>query len=155
MTHALEGEFDQLRERMIGAEMFGRPVGYDTGSDSVVRVKATDVRKKLAQFYAEAKTEPPVRIELPSGSYVPRFHFSDESEANPHPRPDSIAPTLDPQRSHPAVQHPEPEAHAPISENSEATAIRGSRNAPLRTQRRWWRTCWTASVHARPTRWRR
>src|SRR6202453_5097447 len=75
VTHALEGEFDQLRERMIGAEMFGRPVGYDTGSDSVVRVKATDVRKKLAQFYAEAKDEPAVRIELPSGSYVPRFHF--------------------------------------------------------------------------------
>lgn len=75
VSHALEGEFDQLRERMIGAEMFGRPVSYDTGSDSVVRVKATDVRKKLAQFYAEAKEQPSVRIELPSGSYVPRFHF--------------------------------------------------------------------------------
>jgi TolB-like protein/Tfp pilus assembly protein PilF len=78
VTHALEGEFDQLRERMIGAEMFGRPVGYDTGSDSVVRVKATDVRKKLAQFYAEAKEPPAVRIELPSGSYVPRFHFDSQ-----------------------------------------------------------------------------
>jgi len=27
VNHALEGEFDQLRERMIGAEMFGRPIG--------------------------------------------------------------------------------------------------------------------------------
>ena len=51
VEHFLEGEFDCLRERMIGAEMFGRPVGYDTGSDSVVRVKATEVRKKLAQYY--------------------------------------------------------------------------------------------------------
>jgi TolB-like protein/Flp pilus assembly protein TadD len=75
VNHALEGEFDQLRERMIGAEMFGRPVGYDTGSDSVVRVKATDLRKKLAQYYAEDKEQPDVRIDLPSGSYVPRFHF--------------------------------------------------------------------------------
>jgi TolB-like protein/Flp pilus assembly protein TadD len=73
--HALQGEFDSLRERMIGAEMFGRPVDYDTGSDSVVRVKATEVRKKLAQYYIEAKEKPPVRIELPSGSYVPRFIF--------------------------------------------------------------------------------
>jgi TolB-like protein/Flp pilus assembly protein TadD len=73
--HALEGEFDSLRERMIGAEMFGRPIDYDTGSDSVVRVKATDVRKKLAQFYNEAKEKPAVRIELPTGSYVPRFVF--------------------------------------------------------------------------------
>ena len=75
ITHALEGEFDQLRERMIGAEMFGRPVSYDTGSDSVVRVKATEVRKKLVQFYAEAKEPLAMRIELPSGSYVPTFHF--------------------------------------------------------------------------------
>jgi TolB-like protein len=73
--HALEGEFDLLRERMIGAEMFGRPISYDTGSDSVVRVKATDLRKKLAQYYAETREEPPLWIELPSGSYVPRFHF--------------------------------------------------------------------------------
>jgi TolB-like protein len=81
VTHAMEGEFDQLRERMIGAEMFGRPIGYDTGSDSVVRVKATDVRKKLAQYYAEAKEPAPIRIELPSGSYVPKFQFEPPSVA--------------------------------------------------------------------------
>jgi TolB-like protein len=74
--HALEGDIDNLRERMIGAEMFGRPVSYDTGSDSVVRVRASEVRKKLAQFYSEiGHAKPEVRIELPSGSYVPRFHF--------------------------------------------------------------------------------
>ncbi|WP_245818093.1 TPR end-of-group domain-containing protein [Granulicella rosea] len=74
MNHALEGEYDSLRERMIGAEMFGRRVDYDTGSDSVVRVKATEVRKKLAQYYLESGAHE-VRLELPSGSYVPRFVF--------------------------------------------------------------------------------
>jgi TolB-like protein/Flp pilus assembly protein TadD len=74
--HALDGETDSLRERMIGAEMFGRPISYDTGSDSVVRVRASEVRKKLAQFYGSASKEQlPVWIELPSGCYVPRFHF--------------------------------------------------------------------------------
>jgi TolB-like protein/Flp pilus assembly protein TadD len=73
--HALDGEFDSLRERMIGAEMFGRPVDYDTGSDSVVRVKATEVRKRLAQYYLERDSLPAVRIEIPTGSYVPRFVF--------------------------------------------------------------------------------
>jgi len=73
--HALAEDFDRLRERMIGAEMFGRPVGYDTGNDSVVRVKATELRKKLAQYYIESNGRQAVRIELPSGSYVPRFHF--------------------------------------------------------------------------------
>jgi TolB-like protein/Tfp pilus assembly protein PilF len=75
VEHALAGDLDGLRERMIGAEMFGRPVDYDTGSDSVVRVKATEVRKRLAQYYLETDRKPAVRIELPSGSYVPRFVF--------------------------------------------------------------------------------
>ena len=75
VERALEGDFDSLRERMIGAKMFGRPVGYDTGNDAVVRVKANEVRKRLAQFYAEAEGLRPVRIDIPNGSYVPKFHF--------------------------------------------------------------------------------
>lgn len=74
--HALERDFESLRERMIGAEMFGRPVDYDTGSDAVVRVKANELRKKLAQYYAETSGDLPVRIQLPSGTYVPRFVFN-------------------------------------------------------------------------------
>jgi TolB-like protein/Tfp pilus assembly protein PilF len=85
VTHALAGDLDNLRERMIGAEMFGRPVGYDTGSDSVVRVRASQVRKKLAQFYLEPENgQSNLRLELPSGSYVPRFHFR---PADPAPQP--------------------------------------------------------------------
>jgi TolB-like protein len=76
VEHALAGDVDSLRERMIGAEMFGRPINYDTGTDAVVRVKATEVRKRLSQYYLEAEREPAVRIEIPSGSYVPRFIFA-------------------------------------------------------------------------------
>lgn len=86
--HALHGEIDCLRERMIGAEMFGRPVGYDTGNDSIVRVRANEVRKKLNQYYSELKGgKPAVSIELPSGSYVPRFIF-EPVEAPPVPQND-------------------------------------------------------------------
>jgi hypothetical protein len=122
VTHALEGEFDQLRERMIGAEMFGRPVGYDTGSDSVVRVKATDVRKKLAQFYAETREPLAVRIELPSGSYVPRFHFE------PQPDPPAIAiPAGKPARPRrPAESVPADPAHPPPAHAAPASAPRRS-----------------------------
>src|ERR1700689_3257342 len=62
VEHALEGEVDSLRERMIGAEMFGRPVGYDTGNDSVVRVKATDLGRKLAENYLESSEKWPCPI---------------------------------------------------------------------------------------------
>jgi TolB-like protein/tetratricopeptide (TPR) repeat protein len=85
VEHALAGRLDSLRERMIGAEMFGRRVDYDTANDAVVRVKATEVRRKLAQYYQESTKPPLVRIELPSGSYVPKFHW--ESLPDPHPGP--------------------------------------------------------------------
>lgn len=84
VQHTLEGEIDALRERMIGAELFSRPISYDTGNDSVVRVRASEVRKKLAQFYSElGRQEPPVHIELPAGSYVPRFQFPPYAPESP------------------------------------------------------------------------
>ena len=76
VEHALAGDLDSLRERMIGAEMFRRPVDYDTSNDAVVRVRATEVRKRLAQYYREAAQTPVVRIDLLPGSYVPEFHWS-------------------------------------------------------------------------------
>jgi hypothetical protein len=89
--HTLAGELDDLRERMIGAELFGRPVDYDTSNDPVVRVRATEVRKRLAQYYREAAQPPEVRIELPPGSYVPEFHWSLPAKAN-----DEVAATVPP-----------------------------------------------------------
>src|ERR1700727_1656153 len=78
VEHALAGRSDCLRERMLGAEMFGRPIDYDTGNDAVVRVKASDVRKRLAQYYQSLTTPPPVQIDLPTGSYAPQFHWAPE-----------------------------------------------------------------------------
>ena len=124
VTHALQGDLDSLRERMIGAEMFGRPVSYDTGSDSVVRVRASEARKKLAQFYGtECSGQPqPIRIELPSGSYVPRFHFG------PDPQPvDASADTAAP--AAPQVTAPEPPQTLPPAEPV-ASAASGPRRRP-------------------------
>jgi Tol biopolymer transport system component len=82
VEHALAGELDALSERMIGVEMFGRPADYDTSNDAIVSVRATEVRKRLAQYYREAAITPVVRIELPPGSYVPEFHWSLPSSVN-------------------------------------------------------------------------
>jgi TolB-like protein/Flp pilus assembly protein TadD len=87
VEHALAGRLDSLRERMIGAEMFGRRIDYDTANDAVVRVKATEVRRKLAQYYQESTTPPLVRIELPSGSYVPKFQWESHSDSLPDSQP--------------------------------------------------------------------
>jgi len=40
----------RMKEIEIGHTVFDRPVGYDPKSDSIVRVEATRLRKKLAQY---------------------------------------------------------------------------------------------------------
>ena len=72
--HSLAALDDSLRERVIGIEVFGRAPDYDTAEDPVVRLRAADVRKRLAQYY-QAKSEPGQwKIEIPTGSYRAQFH---------------------------------------------------------------------------------
>ena len=68
---ALAGQGDELKERNLGVALFGRDPSYDTGEDAIVRVTASDVRKRLHQFYSE--TDSAIRVELPAGSYTPQF----------------------------------------------------------------------------------
>jgi hypothetical protein len=75
VEHALNGATTQLKERTLGAEVFGREPGYDTNVDSVVRTTAGDIRKRIAQYYYEPAHATEIRIDLPSGSYVPEFHL--------------------------------------------------------------------------------
>jgi TolB-like protein len=117
VEHALAGRYDHLRERMIGAEMFGRPVNYDTANDAVVRVKATEVRKKLAQYYQELTRPAALRIELPPGSYVPQFHWEAPEKAAPAGSESHVA----------APPQPFP-AQQPAKENAQPPAKTGRRN---------------------------
>src|SRR5205809_3050532 len=70
---ALAGDQDSLKERCIGAAVFGREAAYDTAQDPIVRNAAIEVRKRLAQYYLEPEHAAELRIELPSGSYSPSF----------------------------------------------------------------------------------
>src|ERR1700736_4067611 len=75
IEHALAGNADQLKERTIGIEVFGREAEYDTASDPIVRVTAAEIRKRIAQYYQEPGHETELRVTLPAGSYVPQFHW--------------------------------------------------------------------------------
>lgn len=69
----IDGSLDKIKERTIGIEVFHRDPRYDTNEDSVVRTTALEIRKRLAQYYAESGHEQEIRIELHPGSYVPEF----------------------------------------------------------------------------------
>ncbi len=79
----LGGHVDALKERSLGVEVFGRPADYDTSQDPVVRASASEIRKKLAQYYQETGQESQIRIELPAGCYLAEFDFGREKPPAP------------------------------------------------------------------------
>src|SRR6267154_5028735 len=96
VEQALHGTPTDLRERSIGVALFHRPAAYDTADDAIVRVTASDVRKRLLQHYGNIGAEPKIRIGLPPGSYVPEFSFSPSSALSPRERLIAVAPLGDP-----------------------------------------------------------
>src|SRR5882757_9234247 len=73
----LEGREDEIKERTIGIELFDRIADFETSGDSIVRVNATDVRRRLGQYYQSSRDLDPVQIVLPPGTYVPEFVFQE------------------------------------------------------------------------------
>jgi hypothetical protein len=96
VERALHGEFEGLRERTIGVEVFGRLAAYDTAEDAIVRVAASDVRKRLLKFYENAGSDLRFRIDLPSGFYVPEFQCLSAAAPEPpsHKRVDEEVPAV-------------------------------------------------------------
>ena len=73
VEQAIAGHCDGLKERLIGVELFGRSPSYDTGEDAIVRVTASDVRKRLLQHYGTYGSTSEFRIRLPLGTYIPEI----------------------------------------------------------------------------------
>ncbi len=70
IDQSLNDQGDLLRERVIGAMVFGRRPDYDTANDPIVRARMAEVRKRLAQYYQSANFDPSqARIEIPPGHY--------------------------------------------------------------------------------------
>ncbi len=69
----LEGEADRIKEYSIATEALGRAACFDPKSDSIVRVEAHRLRKRLEAFYRDEGADHPVHISIPNGQYRPHF----------------------------------------------------------------------------------
>lgn len=92
----LDGKADSVKEFALGQDVFERGADYDPRIDSIVRVEALRLRRKLNEYYERAGGEDPVIISYQPGSYVPRFHrrrpLEPPSESAPKDLdPDTIA----------------------------------------------------------------
>jgi serine/threonine-protein kinase len=73
VERAVAGEQGDLKETLIGNAVYGRPIAYDPKKDPIVRVDARRLRDKLREYYETAGRHDPIRIEVPTGSYIPEF----------------------------------------------------------------------------------
>ena len=91
---AIEGRAREVTEYLIAVEALGRPQGFSPADDSSVRSRAHELRRKLHKYYETEAAGAALRIELPKGSYIPRFVMSAEvipeqpmvAPAEPQPR---------------------------------------------------------------------
>src|SRR5580698_5554874 len=61
----------EIHEQEIGAKVFGRPVTYDRSQDNIVRVNATELRRRIESYFATAGAHEPLIFEIPRGGYKP------------------------------------------------------------------------------------
>jgi serine/threonine-protein kinase len=77
VTEAAEGRADQLKEYVIGVQVFGKESSFDPRADPIVRVQARRLRTRLVRYYREEGGADPLVIDLPKGGYAPVFRTRD------------------------------------------------------------------------------
>lgn len=126
IEQAVAGNFDSLKERVIGIELFGRPASYDTGEDAIVRVTASDVRRRLFQHYGTYGADSVFRISLPQGSYIPEITRNSTGQKDSHDRPTPDRTDLEERPEHLQAQPPHHLQEHSASASTEAHAAAGT-----------------------------
>src|SRR4249920_3154423 len=75
-------ETDQIKEYSIAVDVFGRRDSFDQDTDSIVRVQANRLRKRLAEYYLGEGANHTLRITIPVGQYVPTFEKAEVLQGN-------------------------------------------------------------------------
>ena len=90
VAESVAGRGDQLKEYVIGVQVFDKDTSFDPRADPIVRVQARRLRARLVRYYREEGGSDGVVIELPKGGYAPVFRSRDGSAAGRR----SMGPTL-------------------------------------------------------------
>lgn len=77
VDETLEGRGDNLKEFVVGVEVFDKTEKYDPRMDPIVRVEARRLREKLRRYYETEGREDPVYIDFPTGGYTPLLQTRD------------------------------------------------------------------------------
>ena len=69
----IQGQDDQITEYSIATEALGRRDHFDPQNDTIVRVTAHSLRKRLQEIYQTDGVNRPVHIQIPLGNYMASF----------------------------------------------------------------------------------
>ena len=72
----LASESRSIKQYTIGVEVYGRKPTFDPKTDPLVRIEAGRLRRALNRYYEETGKRDPVLIQIPRGTYVPRFRWA-------------------------------------------------------------------------------
>jgi hypothetical protein len=75
------GNGDKLNEYLIGVEVYERGVDFNPQKDPIVRVQAYEIRRLLKKYYDDEGNNTALRMDLPSGHYVPIFSRNASQES--------------------------------------------------------------------------
>lgn len=73
------GHGASITEYSIGVDGLGRSASFVPSDDGIVRNRAHACRQKLLEYYTRENPSAEVIVDLPRGSYVPRFHTAPET----------------------------------------------------------------------------
>ena len=82
VERALTGHPEELKEYALGRDVFNRGKDYDPREDSIVRVEAQRLRRKLREYYDSSGRDDLVIVEFHAGSYVPVFRYRTLTDPN-------------------------------------------------------------------------
>jgi hypothetical protein len=77
VLETVAGHGDQLKEYVIGVQVFDKESSFDPRADPIVRVQARRLRARLVRYYKEEGGADALVIELPKGGYAPVFKHRD------------------------------------------------------------------------------
>ena len=87
VEQTLGGRGENLKEFVIGVEVFDKTEKYDPRMDPIVRVEARRLREKLRKYYETEGLDDPLHIDFPTGAYVPLVTTREAGRAStPRPR---------------------------------------------------------------------
>jgi len=93
----LNDDVQEIHELELGQKVFGRAPRYDTMADNIVRVHASMLRKRLAEYFRTDGADEEFIVEIPRGNYAPIFRRRTTEEFVVTPEQSaSIVPSLTP-----------------------------------------------------------